>query len=317
MTQEPRPHHALVTGGAGFIGHHLVKHLLDRGLDVTVLDDLSMGRRENVPAAARFLEGDVRNPDVVENALQGVDCVFHEAAIVSIRASVEGFVRDADVNLMGTVNLLQRMARRGVRKAVLASSMAVYADSLSPTPLREDAPVRPISPYGVAKLAAEQYWLLAGRHFGFDATVLRYFNTYGPGQTPTPYVGVITIFIHGLLRGQAPSIFGDGEQRRDFIHVDDIVSANLAVLEHDCGGRIMNVGTGHATSVNEIARELVARIAPHLTPKYVPAVEGEMRNAIADASALRAATGWSPACPRPDFDRVVEYWRERVGGGSR
>jgi len=315
MTQPPRPHHALVTGGAGFIGHHLVEGLLDRGLEVTVLDDLSMGRRENVPAAARFVKGDVRNPDDVDNALQGVDCVFHEAALVSIRASVEGFVRDADVNLMGTLNLLERIAPSDVRKAVLASSMAVYADSPTPAQLREDALVRPISPYGVAKLAAEQYWLLAGHHFGFDATALRYFNTYGPGQTPTPYVGVITIFINGLLRGQAPSIFGDGEQRRDFTHVDDIVSANLAVLDHDCAGRIMNVGTGHATSVNEIGRELVARLAPDLTPKHVPAVQGEMRNAIADASSLRATTGWTPVHPKPNFDRVVEYWRERVAGG--
>lgn len=312
MTEPLRPHHALVTGGAGFIGHHLAKALLDRGLEVTVLDDLSMGRRENVPAAARFLKGDVRNPADVDNALQGVDCVFHEAAIVSVRASVEGFVHDGDVNLMGTLNLLQRMARSSVKKAVLASSMAVYADSPTPAPLREDALVAPISPYGVAKLAAERYWLLAGRHFGFDATALRYFNTYGPGQTPTPYVGVITIFINRLLRGQAPSIFGDGEQRRDFIHVDDIVSANLAVLDHDCAGRIMNVGTGHATSVNEIARELVARLAPDLTPEYVPAVPGEMRNAIADASALKSATGWTPSYPKPNFDRVVEYWRARV-----
>ena len=315
MTPPPRLQHALVTGGAGFIGHHLAKALLERGLEVTVLDDLSMGRRESVPAAARFLKGDVRNPDDVDNALQGVDCVFHEAAIVSIRASVEGFVRDAEVNLMGTLNLLERIARSGVRKAVLASSMAVYADSPTPAPLREDALVQPISPYGVAKLAAERYWLLAGHHFGFDASALRYFNTYGPGQTPTPYVGVITIFINGLLRGQAPSIFGDGDQRRDFTHVDDIVSANLAVLDHDCAGRIMNVGTGHATSVNEVARELVARLAPDLTPKYLPAAQGEMRNAIADASALRATTGWSPLYPKPNFDRLVEYWRERVVGG--
>jgi UDP-glucose 4-epimerase len=316
-TSKPSPvSRALVTGGAGFIGHHLARALLDRGIHVTVLDDLSMGRRENVPPEARFILGDVRDPKSVDDALEEVDVVFHEAAIVSIRASVEGFVRDADVNLMGTLNLLQRMAPRRIRKAVLASSMAVYADSSTATPLREDAPVRPLSPYGVAKLAAEQYWLLAGRHFGFDATVLRYFNTYGPGQTPTPYVGVITIFVNGLLRGQAPSIFGDGEQRRDFVHVEDIVSANLAVLDHDCAGRTLNVGTGRATSVNEIARELIARLAPDLSPKHVPAVEGEMRNAIADASALRDATGWAPAWPRPDFDRVVEYWRARIEGDS-
>lgn len=311
MSQPPRFRRALVTGGAGFIGQHLVAALLRRGLEVTVLDDLSMGRRENVPPQARFLQGDVRDPEQVTVALNGVDCVFHEAAIVSIRASVEGFVRDAEVNLVGTLNLLQCMADGGVRKAVLASSMAVYADSPQPVPLREDAPLRPISPYGVAKLAAEQYWLLMGRHFGLPTTALRYFNTYGPGQTPTPYVGVITIFINRLLRGEAPVVFGDGEQRRDFVHVDDIVAANLAVLDHDCAGRVLNVGTGHATSVNDIAAALVARLAPQLAPRQAPAVAGELRNAIADASALRALTGWAPTRPRPDFDHVVAYWRER------
>ncbi len=311
MSDGPGYRRALVTGGAGFIGHHLVAALLRRGLEVTVLDDLSMGRRENVPPQARFIQGDVRDPELVTVALNGVDCVFHEAAIVSIRASVEGFVRDAEVNLVGTLNLLQCMADGGVKKAVLASSMAVYDDSPTPAPLREDAPLRPISPYGVAKLAAEQYWLLMGRHFGLSTTVLRYFNTYGPNQTPTPYVGVITIFINRLLRGEAPMVFGDGEQRRDFVHVDDVVSANLAVLDHDCSGRVLNVGTGHATSVNDIAAALVQRLAPHLRPRHAPAVEGEMRNAIADASELRRLTGWQPARPRPDFDQVVAFWRAR------
>ncbi|HEX5009429.1 MAG TPA: NAD-dependent epimerase/dehydratase family protein [Planctomycetota bacterium] len=312
MSEGNHGRRALVTGGAGFIGHHLVAALLRRGLEVTVLDDLSMGRRENVPPQARFVQGDVRDPEQVTVALNGVDCVFHEAAIVSIRASVEGFVRDAEVNLVGTLNLLQCMADRGVKKAVFASSMAVYADSEAPVALAEDSPLRPISPYGVAKLASEQYWLLMGRHFGLDTTVLRYFNTYGPGQTPTPYVGVITIFINRLLRGEAPVIYGDGEQRRDFVHVDDVVSANLALLDADVAGRTFNVGTGHATSVSDIARELTARLAPELKPRHAAPVEGEMRNAIADASALRKATGWTPSRPRPDFDHVVEYWRARA-----
>ncbi|MBM3984899.1 MAG: SDR family NAD(P)-dependent oxidoreductase [Planctomycetes bacterium] len=311
MSAGPGFRRALVTGGAGFIGHHLVRALLARGLEVTVLDDLSMGRRENVPPQARFIQGDVRDPEQVTVALNGVDCVFHEAAIVSIRASVEGFVRDAEVNLVGTLNLLQCMADGGVKKAVLASSMAVYDDSPTPAPLREDAPLRPISPYGVAKLAAEQYWLLMGKHFGLSATVLRYFNTYGPNQTPTPYVGVITIFVNRLLRGEAPMVFGDGEQRRDFVHVDDVVAANLAVLDHECAGRVLNVGTGHATSVNDIAAALVQRLAPQLHPRHAPPVEGEMRNAIADASELRRLTGWQPSRPRPDFDQVVAFWRAR------
>ncbi len=306
----------LVTGGAGFIGHHLAHALVRRGVGVTVLDDLSMGRRENVPAGARFVRGDVRDPAAVRDALEGVDAVLHEAAIVSIRASVEHFVRDAEVNLMGTLQLLKEMAGRPVRRAVLASSMAVYADSPRPDPLSERAPTEPIAPYGAAKLAAERYWLMMGALAGVPSTVLRYFNTYGPNQTFTPYVGVITIFIQRLLAGQPPVIFGDGEQRRDFVHVDDIVAANLAVLDASdaaVAGRVFNVGTGHATSVNEIAAGLIGVLAPGTRPEYAPPQAGEMRNAIADVSAIRRALGWSPRRVPVDFADVVDFWKARAG----
>lgn len=304
----------LITGGAGFIGHHLAHALVRRGTAVTVLDNLSMGRRENVPDGARFVEGDVRDSAAVRDALEGVDAVLHEAAIVSIRASVEHFVHDAEVNLMGTLNLLQQMAERRICRAVLASSMAVYADSPRPDPLPEHALTEPIAPYGAAKLAAERYWLMMGDQMGVPATALRYFNTYGPNQTFTPYVGVITIFIRRLLAGEAPVIFGDGEQRRDFIHVDDIVAANLAVLDAPAAavaGRVFNVGTGRATSVNEIAAGLVSVLASNLRPEHAPAQPGEMRNAIADASAIRGATGWRPGRVGVDFADVVEFWRQR------
>jgi UDP-glucose 4-epimerase len=302
----------LVTGGAGFIGHHLVRALLDRGDDVTVLDDLSMGRRSNVPPAARFIEGDIRDPVVVRAALDGVDAVLHEAAIVSIRASVEQFVHDAEVNLIGTLNLLQQMAGCRIQRAVLASSMAVYADSPRPDPLPEHAPTEPISPYGVAKVAAERYWLLIGAQSGMTTTALRYFNTYGPNQTFTPYVGVLNIFIRRLLAGQPPVIFGDGEQRRDFIHVDDIVRANLAVLDAPdaaVAGRVFNVGTGQATSVNEIAAALIDLLAPGIVPTHAPEQPGEMRNAVGDVSAIRTALGWSPRRVAVDFSDVVEFWK--------
>jgi UDP-glucose 4-epimerase len=305
----------LVTGGAGFIGHHLAHALVRRGVGVTVLDNLAMGRRENVPAAARFVAGDVRDPAAVRDALDGVDAVLHEAAIVSIRASVEHFVRDAEVNLMGTLNLLQQMAARPIRRAVLASSMAVYADSSRPEPLSEGARTEPIAPYGAAKLAAERYWLMMNAQAGVPATALRYFNTYGPNQTFTPYVGVITIFIRALLAGDAPVIFGDGEQRRDFIHVDDIVAANLAVLDAPdaaVGGQVFNVGTGRATSVNEIASGLIAALAPGTRPAHAPAQAGELRNAIADVSAIRRGLDWTPRRIGVDFADVVEFWRGRA-----
>jgi UDP-glucose 4-epimerase len=305
----------LVTGGAGFIGHHLAHALVRRGVAVTVLDDCSMGRRENVPAGARFVEGDVRDPSAVRAALDGVEAVLHEAAIVSIRASVEHFVRDADVNLMGTLNLLQQMAGRKIRRAVLASSMAVYADSPRPEPLSEAARTEPIAPYGAAKLAAERYWLMLGEQSGVPSTALRYFNTYGPNQSFTPYVGVMTIFIQRLLSGQPPVIFGDGEQRRDYIHVDDIVAANLAVLDASdaaVAGRVFNVGTGRATSVNELAAALIAAVAPGTQPAHAPAQAGELRNAIADVSAIHRALGWSARRVPIDFTDVVEFWKSRT-----
>lgn len=307
----------LVTGGAGFIGHHLAHALMRRGVGVTVLDNLVMGRRENVPSQARFVAGDVRDPAAVRDALDGVDAVLHQAAIVSIRASVANFAADAEVNFMGTVNLLQQMAGRPIRRAVLASSMAVYADSPRPEPLAEEARTEPIAPYGAAKLAAERYWLMVNGQAGVPATALRYFNTYGPNQTFTPYVGVITIFIRQLLEGRAPVIFGDGEQRRDFIHVDDIVAANLAVLDAPdaaVSGRVFNVGTGRATSVNEVANGLIAVLAPGARPEYAPPQAGELRNAIADASALRRATGWAPRRVGLDFADVVDFWRAKHAG---
>jgi UDP-glucose 4-epimerase len=302
---------ALVTGGAGFIGSHLARALLQQGLTVTVLDDLSVGRREQVPAGADFVHGDVRDAATVDRALEGVDCVFHEAAVVSVRASVDEFRHDADVNLMGTLTLLGRMPGRGVRKAVLASSMAVYADSPEGTPITERHATVPISPYGIAKLAAERYWLLVSAHAGIPATVLRYFNTYGPGQTLTPYVGVITIFINRLLAGEPPVIFGDGEQRRDFVHVVDVVAANLLALESEVAGRIFNVGTGRGTSVNEVARGLTALLAPGITPRHVDAPAGELRYAVADIAAIQTALGFRPTRPALAFEDVVSYWRAR------
>lgn len=305
---------ALVTGGAGFIGSHLTRALLERGADVTVLDDFSMGSRENVPPQARLVVGDVGSPETVAEALEGVDIVFHQAARVSIRASVAEFYGDAQTNFMGTLNLLKQCAGSSVKRLIFASSMAVYADSPTPRPISESYLTEPLSPYGIGKLAAEKYCLQLAREMGMDCHVLRYFNTYGPGQTYTPYVGVITIFIERLLRGEAPIIFGDGEQRRDFIHVSDIVAANLLAMQSNEPRGLYNVGTGRATSVTEIARLLCQRIAPGLSPVYAPGRPEELRNSIADISRAAGLLGFKPHVALAErLDEVIEHCRTRLG----
>jgi UDP-glucose 4-epimerase len=303
--------HALVTGGAGFIGSHLTRQLLAAGRKVTVIDNLSVGRREAVPDGARFVHGDIRDETALIDALTGVDSVFHLAAQATIRGSFDRFYEDLDTNVMGTARLLRVVDPSRVKWFTLASSMAVYADAVSPTPIDESHPTRPISPYGVGKLAAETVsrQILAGR--GIPFTAVRYFNTFGPGQTYTPYVGVITIFVTRLLRGEAITIFGDGEQQRDFVHVDDIAAGTLATVGRDPG--TYNLGTGHGTSLNELAVLLTERLAPGVEPVHAPPQAGELRFSVADISAARRALRYSPTRTLArDLDDVIHDVRRRV-----
>lgn len=303
--------HALVTGGAGFIGSHLTRQLLADGHKVTVIDNLSVGRREAVPEGARFVHGDIRDERAVADALNGVDCVFHLAAQVTIRGSFDRFYEDLDTNVMGTARLLRAVDPATIKRFVLASSMAVYADAPDATPIDEAHPTRPLSPYGIGKLAAEGVarQILEGRGIPFSA--VRYFNTFGPGQTYTPYVGVITIFVTRLLRGEAPTIFGDGEQQRDFVHVDDVVAGTLASARGAPG--TYNLGTGRGTSLNALAAMLTQRLAPHLAPAHAPAPGGELRYSIADISAARRALGYAASRTlEGDLDGVIMDIRARL-----
>jgi UDP-glucose 4-epimerase len=284
--------HALVTGGAGFIGSHLSRALLQQGRQVTVLDNLSVGRREVIPAGSRFVAGDIRDEAAVADALRGVDCVFHLAAQVTIRGSFDRFYEDLDTNVMGTARLLRAVDPAAVKWFVLASSMAVYADAATPDPIDEHHPTEPLSPYGIGKLAAEGVGrqILGSR--GIPFTALRFFNTFGPGQTYTPYVGVITIFVTRLLHGEPPLIFGDGEQQRDFVHVDDIVAGTMAAPGRAPG--TYNLGSGRGTTLNDLARVLTERIDPALRPEHAPAPAGELRFSIADIGAAARALGYNP-----------------------
>ena len=305
--------HALVTGGAGFIGSHLTRALLARGQRVTVLDNLSVGRRDAVPETARFVHGDIRDPAAVIDALQGVDCVFHLAAQVTIRGSFDRFVEDLDTNVMGTARLLKALDPEAIKWFVLASSMAVYADAPRPEPIDESHATGPLSPYGIGKLAAEGVARQILEARGIPLSAMRYFNTFGPGQTYTPYVGVITIFVTRLLRGEPPVVFGDGEQQRDFVHVEDIAAGTLAGPGRMPG--TYNLGTGRGTSLNSLAAMLTERLAPGGGVTHAPAQPGELRFSIADISAARRGLGYEPKRRlESDLDDVIADVRQRYRG---
>jgi UDP-glucose 4-epimerase len=301
---------ALVTGGAGFIGSHVTQRLLRLGAQVRVLDDLSVGLRENVPSGAELVVGDLRDANAVDAALDGVDVVFHLAARVSIRASVERFYEDAQTNVMGTLSLLQGCAAQKVRRFVYASSMGVYADAPTPDPIPETYPTEPISPYGVGKLAGEKYLLCLANALNLEPVILRYFNTYGPRQGYTPYVGVITIFIKRLLAGEPPVIFGDGGQSRDFVYVGDIADATVLAAQKDVAGETFNVGTGLATSVNQVAEMLCRKLNPAIRPIYAPEHPGELRFSVPDISKARRLLGYDPKGRLEErIDEVIGWHR--------
>ena len=304
----------LVTGGAGFIGSHLCEGLLAAGHAVRTLDDLSVGRRENVPAGCAFVRGSVLDEGVLAEAMEGVEAVFHEAARVTVRGSMDAYVDDAETNLLGALKTLRAAHRAGVKRFVFASSMAVYADSPDATPVTESHPLAPTSPYGVTKLAAERELLLLGPHLGVETVALRYFNAFGPRQAFTPYVGVATIFVTQLLAGEALTVYGDGGQTRDFVHVSDIVQANrLALTAPGAAGQVINVGSGRGTTVRALAEGLTARLRPGAPWRHVPARAEEIRHSVADLTRARSVLGYAPTT---DIDAQIDGVIASVRGSS-
>jgi len=296
---------ACVTGGAGFIGSHLVRALLARGLQVTVIDNLSVGRRENVPDEVEFIHGDILDPEIAAVAARS-DVVFHMAARVAIRSSFEFITEDVMANVVGTANLLRAVAgapEGQVKRFLFASSMAIYADAPGPTPISESSATEPISPYGVSKLAAERLVHQVCGQAGIDACVLRLFNTYGPGQAYSPYVGVVTIFSRKMEANETPTIFGDGEQRRDFVHVDDIVQGFVRAMDRGVPGATYNIGSGTGVSVNELYARVARALGFSAAAKHDAAVPGEVRYSIADISRARGDLGYQPS---RKFDEAIE-----------
>ena len=295
---EPGYSRVLVTGGAGFIGSHVVEFLLSQGRPVTVLDDFSSGTKENLvdfSGDLRVVEGDIRSQEDCRKALEGVELVSHQAAWGSVPRSMEHPELYSSNNLHGTVNILQEARRQGVRRVVLASSSSVYGDSLD-TPKREDSLGRPLSPYAASKRACE----LFGQAFaamGMTVVCLRYFNVFGPRQNPKgPYAAVIPLFVRALLANSAPTIHGDGLQARDFTHVDNVVEANarglLGDLSPDC--HILNVACGASTSVNDLFHLLRSACDSSLEALHGPDRPGDIRDSMADISAARRILGYEP-----------------------
>jgi nucleoside-diphosphate-sugar epimerase len=288
----------LVTGGGGFIGSHIVEHLLRENHQARVLDNFSTGKRENLDPSANLeiMEGDIRDAGTVAAAVSGVDGVFHEAALVSVPKSVEQPDLSFDINVRGTFNVFEAARKAGVRRVVYASSAAVYGNNET-LPLMETFTPIPLSPYGLDKLYTEQLGALYQSLYGQEMFALRYFNVFGPRQDPlSPYSGVISIFVDRLKTGKPLTIFGDGEQTRDFVYVGDVVQANLKAMFADYAGfRVFNVGCGRQTTLNELFSQLKELTGGSVAATYAAPRAGDIRHSLSDISRIQAELGYQPA----------------------
>jgi UDP-glucose 4-epimerase len=310
----------LVTGGAGFIGSHIVDALVKGGHDVAVVDDLSMGKREQVHPSARFYRVDIRDRQALEEVFRAErpEVVNHHAAQADLRRSMSEPSFDASVNIVGSLNLLEFSLTHKVRKFInISSGGAVYGEPQR-LPVDELHPIHPVSVYGVSKYAVEQYLRLFDG-FGLDYTILRYANVYGPRQNPAGEAGVVAIFSRQMLAGECPTIFGDGTKTRDYVYVDDIVAANLlAMTEKRASGRSYNVGLGREVSDRQIF-ELVRRAAgATVEPIAASKRPGEIDRICLDASLVKAELGWEPTTFLEDgISRTVAFYRAEVTHRAR
>jgi UDP-glucose 4-epimerase len=306
----------LVTGGAGFIGSHLVERLLADGHDVRVLDNFSSGRLDNLAFAGpddalAIIRGDVRDLPCVEAAAAGVDVIFHQAAMRSVPQSVADPLGANAHNVTGTLHVLEAARRQGVRRVVYASSSSVYGERPD-LPKREEQPPAPISPYGASKLAGEQYAAVWSRLYGVETAGLRYFNVFGPRQDPaSEYAAVIPRFILAALDGRPVEVYGDGHQSRDFTYVENVVEANVLVADAEAGaGEVFNVGCGQRVSLLDIVGKLELLVGRRIRRRYSEGRVGDVRHSEADIDKAQRLFGYAP---KVEFDdglrRTVEYFR--------
>ncbi|MBU0992210.1 MAG: SDR family oxidoreductase [Proteobacteria bacterium] len=292
---------ALVTGGAGFIGSNLVDAILENGINVSVIDNLSTGHLSNLSKVMdriAFIEGDIQDADILNDISKGCDVIFHQAAVVSVPQTVEHPVESSMVNDIGTLRVLEAARKNGIKRVVMASSCAVYGDDPG-LPKKETMPVKPLSPYAVQKLTGEYNAKLYTDLYGIETVCLRYFNVYGPRQDPSsPYSGVISIFMKKAIERKAPFIYGDGNQYRDFVFVRDVVKANLkAAVAEKAAGRVFNIGTGQAIRVNDLWEMIRALAETDVTPEYKEPRKGDIKESKADISLAKSLLRFEPSFP--------------------
>lgn len=309
----------LVTGVAGFIGSAIARALLDQGAEVRGIDNLSTGKLENIDeilGKIDFRHGDITHADEIKDAVQGVEYVFHEAAIPSVPKSVKDPIGGNHVNVDGTLNVLVASRDAGIKRVIFAASSSAYGNTAT-LPKREDMPPSPISPYAVAKLASELYMQSFYRVYGLETVCLRYFNVFGPRQDPdSQYSGVIARFMRFMLQGQVPTIFGDGETSRDFTYIDNAVQANLKAAlapAADVAGCVFNIATGRRITLNQAYEELkrITGYTGHVI--YGPEREGDIKHSLADIAQARKALGYNPQVGFAEgLERTVQWYRDQM-----
>jgi UDP-glucose 4-epimerase len=306
----------LVTGGGGFIGSHIASRLLELGYGVRILDNFATGRRSNINALGgevELVEGDIQSYERVTKAVAGCEVVLHQAALPSVPRSVQDPLTSNATNVIGTLNVLLAARDHDVRRVVCASSSSVYGPGSGTGPKREDQPTHPISPYATAKLAGEGYARSFHDVYGLETVALRYFNVFGPRQDPTSqYAAVIPNFITALMAHEAPLIFGDGEQSRDFTFVANVVEANLLAMDaSDVAGKVFNIACGERITLNRLVGELRELLGCDVEPVYAAPRAGDIKHSLADLTQAREVLGYEPAIGlRDGLERTIQHFRE-------
>jgi len=302
----------IVTGGAGFIGSNIVDALIKEGHKVAVVDNLSTGREENVNASAQFFNADITDAEALENVFEDFrpEVIFHAAAQIDVRKSVDAPAFDAETNVIGSVNLFKLAVNYGVRRIVYSSTGGALYGEPKTLPAAEETPIEPLSPYGVSKYCVESYLNYFKRLYGLERVILRYANVYGPRQDPLGEAGVVAIFTGKILKGEKPVIYGDGTQTRDYVYVDDVVRANLIALAGKEG--VYNIGTGIETSVNELVNVFGKVLQAEISPQYTQARKGEVHRISLDGELAKKELGFAPKVSIEEgLKKTIEWYKRK------